>query len=143
MSSRQLISLAQAGMDLDKAFSAIHMSSAEAMKAMEDGTLDAQTAVKALTDYMHEFDGSMAESKNNITDMWGDVVGNVQTAFGEIGASIFDAFNQSGIVQELIEFTQDLVDLVRSNTMLHFRRIVKPLYSVNKFFTTTTYRGSC
>lgn len=30
-----------------------------------------------------------------------------------------------------------------SNTMLHFRRIVKPLYSVSKFFTTTTYRGSC
>lgn len=115
MSSRQLIALQMAGMNLDKAFSAVGMTAEQAMKAMDDGTLDAQKAVKALTDYMHEFDGSMAESKNNLTDMWGDVSGNVQTAMGEIGASIADAFAQSGIVQELIEFTQDLVDLVRAD----------------------------
>ena len=115
MSSRQLITLAQSGMDLDKAFSTVGMTAAQAMKAMEDGTLDSKVAVQALTNYMHEFDGSMAESKRNITDMWGDVSGNVQTALGEIGASIFDAFNQSGIVQTLIDFTQDLVDLVRSD----------------------------
>ena len=115
MSSRQLISLQMAGMDLDKAFASVGMSAEAAMKAMDDGTLDAQTAIKALTDYMHEFDGAMAESKNNITDQWGDVKGNLETIFGEIGASIFDAFNQSGIVQELIDFTQSLVDLVRSD----------------------------
>lgn len=115
MSSRQLISLAQAGMDLDKAFSTVGMSAAEAMNAMENGTMDAQTAVKALTIYMHEFDGSMAESKKNITDMWGDVSGNVQTALGEIGASILDAFSKSEIVQTLIDATQDLVDFVRSD----------------------------
>lgn len=115
MSSRQLITLAQSGMDLDKAFSTVGMTAAQAMKAMEDGTLDSKVAVQALTNYMHEFDGSMAESKRNITDMWGDVSGNVQTALGEIGASIFDAFNQSGIIQTLIDFTQDLVDLVRSD----------------------------
>ena len=115
MSSRQLISLQMAGMDLDKAFSAVGMSAEQAMKAMDDGTLDAQTAIKALTDYMHEFDGSMEKSKNNLTDMWGDVSGNVSTAMGEIGASIADAFSQSGIVQELISFTQDLVDLVRND----------------------------
>ena len=115
MSSRQLISLQMAGMDLDKAFSAVGMSAEKAMKAMDDGTLDAQTAIKALTDYMHEFDGSMEKSKNNLTDMWGDVSGNVSTAMGEIGASIADAFSQSGIVQELISFTQDLVDLVRND----------------------------
>lgn len=115
MSSRQLITLAQAGMDLDKAFSTVGMSAAEAMNAMENGTMDAQTAVKALTTYMHEFDGSMAESKKNITDMWGDVAGNVQTALGEIGASIFEAFSQSEIVQTLIDATQDLVDFVRSD----------------------------
>ena len=115
MSSRQLISLQTAGMDLDKAFSAVGMSAEQAMKAMDDGTLDAQTAIKALTDYMHEFDGSMAKSKDNLTDMWGDVSGNVQTAMGEIGASIADAFNQSGIVQELVDITQDFVDFVRGD----------------------------
>lgn len=115
MSSRQLISLQTAGMDLDKAFSAVGMSAEQAMKAMDDGTLDAQTAIKALTDYMHEFDGSMEKSKNNLTDMWGDVSGNVQTAMGEIGASIADAFNQSGIVQELVDITQDFVDFVRGD----------------------------
>lgn len=115
MSSRQLISLQMAGMDLDKAFSSVGMSAEQAMKAMDDGTLDAQTAIKALTDYMHEFDGAMAKSKDNITDQWGDVKGNIETICGEIGASIFDAFNQSEIVQTLIDFTQDLIDLVRSD----------------------------
>ena len=115
MSSRQLISLQMAGMDLDKAFASVGMSAEQAMKAMDDGTLDAQTAIKALTDYMHEFDGAMAESKNNITDQWGDVKGNLETIFGEIGESIFDAFNQSGIVQELIDFTQSLIDMIRSD----------------------------
>ena len=115
MSSRQLISLQMAGMDLDKAFSSVGMSAEQAMKAMDEGTMDAQTAIKALTEYMHEFDGSMEKSKNNITDQWGDVCGNMQTIMGEIGAAIFDAFNQSEIVQDLIDFTQDLLDMVRSD----------------------------
>lgn len=113
MSSRQLISLQMAGMDLDKAFASVGMSAEEAMKAMDKGTLDAQTAIKALTEYMHEFDGSMEKSKNNVTDQWGDVCGNMQTIMGEIGAAIFDAFNQSEIIQTLTGFTQDLIDLVR------------------------------
>ena len=113
--SRQIVALQMAGMDLDKAFSSINMSAEEAMKAMDEGSLDAQAAIQALTAYMHEFDGSMAESKNNITDTWGDVVANIETACGEIGESIFDAFNQSEIVQDLIDFTQELVDFVRSD----------------------------
>lgn len=115
MSSRQLISLQTAGMDLDKAFSAVGMTAEDAMQAMDDGTLDAQTAIKALTDYMHEFDGSMAESKQNIIDEWGDVEGNLSAICGTIGASIFDAFDKSGIVQTLIDFTQDLLDLLWSD----------------------------
>ena len=111
--SKQFVSLQMAGMDLDKAFGKIGMSAEEAMKAMDDGTLDAQTAIGALTDYMHEFDGSMAKSKDNVIDAWGDVTGNLQTMCAEIGMGIFDAFNQSEIIQDLIQFTQDLVDMVR------------------------------
>ena len=111
--SKQFVSLQMAGMDLDKAFGKIGMSAEEAMKALDDGTLDAQKAIGALTDYMHEFDGSMAESKNNTIDAWGDVTGNLQTMCAEIGMGIFDAFNQSEIIQDLIQFTQDLVDMVR------------------------------
>jgi len=111
--SKQFVSLQMAGMDLDKAFGKIGMSAEEAMKALDDGTLDAQKAIGALTDYMHEFDGSMAESKNNTIDAWGDVTGNLQTMCAEIGMGIFDAFNQSEIIQDLIAFTQDLVDMVR------------------------------
>jgi len=111
--SKQFVSLQMAGMDLDKAFGKIGMSAEEAMKALDDGTLDAQKAIGALTDYMHEFDGSMTESKNNTIDAWGDVTGNLQTMCAEIGMGIFDAFNQSEIIQDLIQFTQDLVDMVR------------------------------
>lgn len=115
MSSRQLIALQQSGMDMDKVFSGVGMTAQEAMDAMDDGTLNAQDAVKALTDYMHTFDGKMAQSKQNIIDEWGDVQGNLQTICGTIGGAIFEAFDQSGIVKTLIDITQDLLDLVRSD----------------------------
>ena len=111
--SKQFVSLQMAGLDLDKAFSKIGMTAEEAYKAMDEGTLDAQKAIGALTDYMHEFDGSMAKSKDNVIDAWSDVTGNLQTMCAEIGAGIMDAFNQSEIIQTLIDFTQDLIDMIR------------------------------
>ena len=115
MSSRQMIALQQSGLDMDKAFESLGMTAEDAMQAMDDGTLNAQDAVAALTDYMSTFDGKMAESKQNIIDEWGDVEGNLSAICGTIGASIFDAFDKSGIVQTLIDFTQDLLDLLWSD----------------------------
>lgn len=115
VSSRQMKELQQSGLDMDKAFESVGMTAEEAMKAMDDGTLNAQDAVKSLTDYMHTFDGSMAESKQNIIDEWGDVEGNMVTICAGIGGAIFEAFDKSGIVQTLVDFTQDLLDLVWSD----------------------------
>lgn len=113
LTSRQMTQLKLSGVDMDAAFKSLGMNGEEAMKAVESGTLDTQQAIQALTDYLHTFDGSMEQSKNNIVDQWGDVVGNMQAFCAEIGVSIFDAFNQSGIIQDLIAFTQDLVDMIR------------------------------
>lgn len=113
LTSRQLVELQMAGINLDDVFGPIGMSGEEAMRKLTDGTMDSQQAMDALTQYMHKFDGSMNNSKQNITDAWGDVTGNLATACGEIGQSIADAFSQSEIVQDLIDFTQSLVDLVR------------------------------
>lgn len=113
LTSRQLVELQMAGINLDDVFGPIGMSGEEAMQKLTDGTMDSQQAMDALTQYMHKFDGSMNNSKQNITDAWGDVTGNLATACGEIGQSIVDAFSQSEIVQDLIDFTQSLVDLVR------------------------------
>ena len=113
LSSRQLLQLQMAGVNLDEVFSSVGMTGEQAMKAMNDGTLDAQKSMDALISYMHKFDGAMKESKDNVSDLWGDVKTNVETAMGEIGASIFEAFNKSGILQTLIDATNDLVDLVR------------------------------
>lgn len=115
VSSRQMKELQQSGLDMDKAFESVGMTAEEAMQAMDDGTLNAQDAVKSLTDYMHTFDGSMAESKQNIIDEWGDVEGNMVTICASIGGAIFEAFDKSGIVQTLVDFTQDLLDLVWSD----------------------------
>lgn len=115
LTSRQMQQLALAGVNLDAAFKSLDMNGEQAMKAIENGTLDSQKAIGALTDYLHQYDGKMAESKNNTIDAWGDVTGNLSTFCAEIGNSIFDAFNQSEIVQELIDFTQSLVDMVRSD----------------------------
>ena len=115
VSSRQMKELQQSGLDMDKAFESVGMTAEEAMEAMDDGTLNAQDAVKSLTDYMKTFDGSMAESKRNIIDEWGDVEGNMVTICAGIGGAIFEAFDKSGIVQTLVDFTQDLLDLVWSD----------------------------
>lgn len=113
LTSKQLIELQMAGINLDDVFAPIGMSGEEAMAKLTDGTMDSQKAIDALTQYMHQFDGKMNESKSNIIDMWGDVTGNLSTACGEIGQSITDAFSKSEIVQDLIDFTQSLLDLVR------------------------------
>ena len=115
MSSRQMIALQQSGLDMDKAFESLGMTAEDAMQAMDDGTLNAQDAVAALIDYMSTFDGKMAESKQNIIDEWGDVEGNMTTICASIGGAIFEAFDKSGIVQTLVDFTQDLLDLVWSD----------------------------
>lgn len=115
LTSKQLVGLKMAGVDMDAAFKSLGMNGEEAMKAVENGTLDTQKAIGALTEYLHQYDGKMAESKNNTIDAWSDVTGNLSTMCAEIGNSIFDAFNQSEIVQKLIDFTQSLVDMVRSD----------------------------
>ena len=113
LTSKQLLSLKMAGVDMDAAFKSLGMNGQQAMKAIENGTLDSQKAIDALITYLHTFDGKMAESKNNVIDGWSDVAGNMSTVCAEIGAGIFDAFNQSGIIQEMIDFTQSLVDMIR------------------------------
>lgn len=115
VSSRQLIAMKTAGMDLDKAFASLGMTGDEAMKAVEDGTMDSQTAIQALTGYMHEFDGSMAKSKQNIIDQWGDITGNLSACCEEIGLGIMNAFDQSEIIQLLMDFTEDLLSMVRDD----------------------------
>lgn len=115
LTSKQMMQLKMAGVDMDAAFRSLGMNGEQAMKAIEDGTLDSQKAIGALTDYLHQYDGKMAESKNNTIDAWGDVTGNLSTMCAEIGNSIFDAFNQSEIVQTLIAFTQSLIDMVRGD----------------------------
>ena len=115
LTSRQMQQLKMSGVDMDAAFKSLGMDGEQAMKAVQNGSLDAQQAIGALTDYLGQYDGKMAESKNNTIDAWGDVTGNLSTMCAEIGNSIFDAFNQSEIVQTLIDFTQSLVDMVRGD----------------------------
>ena len=115
LTSKQMVGLKMAGVDLDAAFKSMGMTGEQAMKAVNDGTIDTQKAIGVLTQYLHQYDGKMAESKNNTIDAWGDVTGNLSTMCAEIGNSIFDAFNQSGIIQTLIDFTQSLIDIIRGD----------------------------
>ena len=115
LTSKQMTQLAMAGVNMDAAFASLGMTGKQAMEAIENGTLDSQKAIAALTEYLHQYDGKMAESKNNTIDAWGDVTGNLSTMCAEIGNSIFDAFNQSGIIQTLIDFTQSLIDIIRGD----------------------------
>lgn len=91
LTNRQLVALKTAGINLDEAFSSLGLSGDDAMQAVEEGTLEASDAVAALSDYMHEFDGSMETSKQNIDDAWEDVTGNLSACCEEIGLSILNA----------------------------------------------------
>lgn len=115
VSSRQLIAMKTAGLDLNKAFESLGMTGDEAMQAVEDGTMDSQTAIQALTGYMHEFDGSMEKSKKNLIDGWDDITGNLGACCEEIGLGIVNAFDQSEIIQLLIDFTDDLLSMIRDD----------------------------
>ena len=115
LTTKQMQQLEMSGVKMDEAFRSLGMNGKEAMEAVKNGTLDSQQAITALTGYLSQYDGKMAESKNNTIDAWSDVTGNLATMCAEIGRDIFDAFNQSEIVQKLIDFTQALVDMVRSD----------------------------
>lgn len=121
VSSRQLIAMKTAGLDLNKAFESLGMTGDEAMQAVENGTMDSQTAIQALTGYMHEFDGSMGKSKQNIIDQWGDITGNLKACCEEIGLGIMEAFDQSEIIQLIMDFTEDLLSMLRNDGISIFR----------------------
>lgn len=114
---REMKALQEQGIHVEKALAdAFGVDTQQAIEMVKDNTIDGKDAFEILTNYIKgEFAGSMTAAKNNISDAWGDVAGNVQTAMGEIGGSIAEAFNQSGIVQDMINITQDFVDLVRSD----------------------------
>ena len=90
LSDEQLLALKAQGIDTAAILAEkLGGSAAEMEEKLIRGAVDGKTAVAALTDYMHnEFDGAMSKSKENVTDMWGDLTGNIQTACGEIGSSI-------------------------------------------------------
>ncbi len=117
ITERDIKSLQMQGLKVEEAFAkAFGTDTQKAMEAVKEGAVNGKDAFDILTHYMeNNFKGSMEESKRNVEDLWSDVSGNVQTACGEIGASIADAFAQSEIIQTLIDFTQDLLNMVRSD----------------------------
>lgn len=117
LSEKQLLALKTQGIDAAQILADKLGGSAEEMEEkLTKGAIDGKTAVEVLTEALHkDFDGAMAQSKENVADLWGDLVGNIQTACGEIGSAIMDAFSQSEIIQTLINFTQDLIDMIRGD----------------------------
>lgn len=117
LSEKQLLALKTQGIDAAAILAEKLGGSAEEMEEkLTKGAIDGKTAVEALTEALHkDFDGAMEASKQNVADLWGDLTGNIQTACGEIGSAIMDAFAQSEIIQTLINFTQDLIDMIRGD----------------------------
>lgn len=109
----QLGQLQAMGLDLSQVFSNMGMTAVEAVNGLTQGTVDSKVAIDALTKYMKSFDGAMNDSKSNIVDQWGDIVGNLSECCSQIGKFIADAFQKSDILKELIDFTQILVDMIR------------------------------
>lgn len=122
VSAKQLAELQAQGLDLNKAFEGTGMTAEEAMKAVQDGSMDGKTAVEALTNYLgSQYNGAMSKAKQNTTDAWGDIQGNIETAMGEIGNAILEGFDKSETLQALAELTNDFVNYVRGPAAEGFR----------------------
>ncbi len=109
MSTKDIESLVESGLDMGQVFANMGVTAAEALNGLKNGTLDNQTAIEALTKYLHTFDGKMAESKQNLKDIFGDITGNLQEIAARVGDAIASLIVDSGISQELTNLTEGLL----------------------------------
>lgn len=134
---RNLKALQQEGIRVEEAFAkAFGTDTQTAMDAIKKGAVGGKDAFEILVNFMEKnFPGSMQKSKDNVIDGWGDLKSNLETACGEIGKSIFDAFNKSQIIQSLIEYSNLLVNFFRgkfSATFMTFGKNVEFIFSAIK-----------
>lgn len=109
LSTKDVEALAEAGLDMGQVFSNMGMTAAEAMNGLKKGTVDNQTVINALTAYLQTFDGKMAESKQNLKDIFGDIVGNIKEITARIGDAFASIFTDTGVFQELTNLTEGLL----------------------------------
>lgn len=133
LSQKQIDQLKISGIDAVKVIAdATGQTQEEITKALSKGAIDGQAAFEALSNYMEtNFAGAMNTSKNNVVDTWGDISGNITSSMAEIGNSIASGFNQTGILQELVDMTQSFLNLIQSDGIGIFEAfgaVVSPLF---------------
>ena len=117
MGNRELDALKMSGINVAQILAnKTGESIADIEKALAKGAINGQEAFAILAEYMQtKFAGAMARSKQNVIDTWGDLSGNMEAIMGVVGKSIFDAFYQSEIIQELVDLTQSFLTMLRSD----------------------------
>ncbi len=113
LEEEQLVNLRAAGVDTDEAFKSMGLTTEQVMKGLKDGTVDGAAAMQALIAYMEHFDGATATATDNFNDNFNRMEQAASGVLSAIGSYFADAFNQSGLLQALMELFDAMSNLIK------------------------------
>lgn len=113
VTARQIMELQAAGLDVDKAFGAMGMTADEVAQGIRNGSVNSADAIQALTDYMGQFDGATETATDNFTDNFNRMETSASSVLTAIGQYFADAFNQSDLLNALMDLFNDLTAAIK------------------------------
>lgn len=113
VTARQILELKAAGMDVDQAFQSMGMTADQVAQGIQDGSVNSADAIQALTDYMGQFDGATETATNNFTDNFNRMETSASSVLSAIGQYFADAFNQSDLLNALMDLFNDLTAAIK------------------------------
>lgn len=113
VTARQIMELQAAGLDVDKAFESMGMTADEVAQSIQNGSVNSADAIQALTDYMGQFDGATETATDNFTDNFNRMETSASSVLSAIGQYFADAFNQSDLLNALMDLFNDLTAAIK------------------------------
>lgn len=113
VTARQIMGLQAAGLDVDKAFESMGMTADEVAQGIRNGSVNSADAIQALTDYMGQFDGATETATDNFTDNFNRMETSASGVLSAIGQYFADAFNQSDLLNALMDLFNDLTAAIK------------------------------
>lgn len=113
VTARQIMELQAAGLDVDKAFESMGMTADEVAQGIQNGSVNSADAIQALTDYMGQFDGATETATDNFTDNFNRMETSASGVLSAIGQYFADAFNQSDLLNALMDLFNDLTAAIK------------------------------
>lgn len=115
-STEELLQLSEVGIASFEALAQkLNVSVPQVMKLVTKGAVDANTAIKAVTDYMSKNFGGMMESQStSLSGMFSTLKDVGSSVLRNIGIQMVQTFNIKGLMQSAITASQSFLDVLTS-----------------------------